>query len=170
LGMGCWAIGGPLRYRKDPIGWGAVDDDESVRAIRRAVELGVTLFDTADVYGAGHSERVLGRALAGSRDEVVIATKWGLNFDEATRQLTDDDGVTIGRAALDAKAVELQAKLGDLQFIAAGPSYQTLGLGYLAFNVVRPGSDAPQVSGFDVAIVRDGVIAELYTVLTDQPR
>jgi len=83
---------------------------------------------------------------------------------------TDDDGVTIGRAALDAKAVELQAKLGDLQFIAAGPSYQTLGLGYLAFNVVRPGSDAPQVSGFDVAIVRDGVIAELYTVLTDQPR
>jgi len=83
---------------------------------------------------------------------------------------TDDDGVTIGRAALDAKAVELQAKLGDLQFIAAGPSYQTLGLGYLPFNVVRPGSDAPQVSGFDVAIVRDGVIAELYTVLTDQPR
>ena len=81
-----------------------------------------------------------------------------------------DDGVTIGRAALDAKAVELQAKLGDLQFFAAGPSYQTLGLGYLAFNVVRPGSDAPQVSGFDVAIVRDGAIAELYTVLTDQPR
>jgi hypothetical protein len=78
--------------------------------------------------------------------------------------------VTIGRAALDAKAVELQAKLGDLQFIAAGPSYQTLGLGYLAFSVVRPGSDTPQVSGFDVAIVRDGVIAELYTVLTDQPR
>ena len=72
---------------------------------------------------------------------------------------TDDDGVTIGRAALDAKAVELQAKLGDLQFIAAGPSYQTLGLGYLAFSVVRPGSDTPQVSGFDVAIVRDGVIA-----------
>src|SRR6476661_6742851 len=51
---------------------------------------------------------------------------------------TDDDGVTIGRAALDAKAVELQAKLGDLQFIAAGPSYQTLGLGYLAFSVVTP--------------------------------
>jgi hypothetical protein len=74
------------------------------------------------------------------------------------------------RAALDAKAVELQAKLGDLQFIAAGPSYQTLGLGYLAFNVVKPGSDAPQSSGFDVAIVRGGVIAELYTVLTDQPR
>jgi SnoaL-like domain len=79
---------------------------------------------------------------------------------------TDDDGVTTGREALNAKAVELQAKLGDLQFIAAGPAYHTTGLGLLAFNLVQPGSDAPQISGFDVAIVRDGVIAELYTVLT----
>ncbi len=83
---------------------------------------------------------------------------------------TDDDGVTMGRAALDAKAVELQAKLGDLQFIAAGPTYQTLGLGYLAFQLVDPGSGAAQGSGFDVAIVRDGVIAELYTVLTGEPK
>jgi hypothetical protein len=44
-----------------------------------------------------------------------------------------------------------------------------LGLGFLAFNVVKP-DGTPQISGFDVAIVRDGVIAELYTVLTDQPR
>ena len=80
---------------------------------------------------------------------------------------TDDDGVTTGRDALDAKAAELQAKLGDLQFIAAGPVYQTLGLGYLAFQLVKPGSSAPVGSGFDVAIVRDGVIVEFYTVLTD---
>jgi len=81
---------------------------------------------------------------------------------------TDDDGVTTGHAALDAKAVELQAKLGNLQFVAAGPTYQTLGLGYLAFNVVEPGSDAPRSSGFDVALVRDGIIYELYTVLTSR--
>ena len=80
---------------------------------------------------------------------------------------TDDDGVTTGRDALDAKAAQLQANLGDLQFIAAGPVYQTLGLGYLAFQLVKPGSSAPEVSGFDVAIVRDGLIVELYTVLTD---
>jgi hypothetical protein len=79
---------------------------------------------------------------------------------------TDDDGVTVGHAALDAKAVELQAKLGESQFVTAGPTYQTLGLGYLAFQLVESGSGAPQGSGFDVAIVRDGVIAELYTVLT----
>jgi hypothetical protein len=80
---------------------------------------------------------------------------------------TDDDGVTTGRDALDAKAAELQARLGDLRFVAVGPVYQTLGLGYLAFQLVKPGSSAPQISGFDVAIVRDGVIVELYTVLTD---
>ncbi|HEU4421383.1 MAG TPA: aldo/keto reductase [Pilimelia sp.] len=91
LGMGCWAIGGPFWTGTQPNGWGEVDDEESVRAIRRALELGVTLFDTADVYGTGHSERVLGRALAGRRDEVVIATKWGNTFDEATRQITGED-------------------------------------------------------------------------------
>jgi SnoaL-like domain len=80
---------------------------------------------------------------------------------------TDDDGVTTGRDALDAKATELQANLGDLQFVAASPVYQTLGLGYLAFQLARPGSSVPVGSGFDVAIVRDGVIVELYTVLTD---
>jgi hypothetical protein len=79
---------------------------------------------------------------------------------------TDDDGVTAGHDALDAKAAELQAKLGDLQFVTAGPVHQTLGLGYLAFQLVRPGSSAPVGSGFDVAIVREGVIVELYTVLT----
>lgn len=83
---------------------------------------------------------------------------------------TEDDGITIGHEALNAKAIELQARLGDLQFIAAGPTYQTLGLGYLAFQLVEPGGNTPVSSGFDVAIVRDGLIAELYTVLTDSPR
>jgi len=83
---------------------------------------------------------------------------------------TEDDGVTIGHEALNAKAIELQARLGDLQFIAAGPTYQTLGLGYLAFQLVEPGGNTPVSSGFDVAIMRDGLIAELYTVLTDSPR
>jgi aryl-alcohol dehydrogenase-like predicted oxidoreductase len=88
LGMGCWAIGGPAWRGENPIGWGQVDDDESIRAIRRALELGVTFFDTANVYGAGHSERVLGKALAGQRQAVVIATKFGNLFDEQTRQVT----------------------------------------------------------------------------------
>jgi len=91
LGFGCWAIGGPWWAGDQPLGWGAVDDGESVRAVRRALELGVTFFDTADTYGAGHSERVLGKALGGDRDRVVIATKWGNTFDETTRQSTGPD-------------------------------------------------------------------------------
>ncbi|GAA4685979.1 aldo/keto reductase [Phytohabitans rumicis] len=91
LGIGCWAIGGPFWAGEQPLGWGRVDDEESIRALRRALELGVTFFDTADVYGTGHSERIVGRAFAGRRDEVVIATKWGNVFDESTRQLTGTD-------------------------------------------------------------------------------
>lgn len=76
VGLGCWAIGGR--------GWGEVDDEESVRGIQRGFDLGVTLFDTADVYGYGRSERVLGRALAGRRQQAVIATKFTYSFDEET--------------------------------------------------------------------------------------
>ncbi|KKK04566.1 aldo/keto reductase [Micromonospora sp. HK10] len=91
IGMGCWAIGGPLWDGEQPLGWGEVDDDESIRTIHRALDLGATLFDTSSNYGAGHSERVLGRALAGRRDRAVIATKFGYPTDEATRQATGED-------------------------------------------------------------------------------
>ncbi|MEU5791066.1 aldo/keto reductase [Micromonospora purpureochromogenes] len=93
LGMGCWAIGGPLwGAGGEPFGWGEVDDDESVRTIHHALDLGVTLFDTASNYGAGHSERVLGRALAGRRDRAVVATKFGNRADERTRRWIGEDG------------------------------------------------------------------------------
>jgi aryl-alcohol dehydrogenase-like predicted oxidoreductase len=91
LGLGCWAIGGPSLVDGQPRGWGAVDDRESVRAIHRALELGVTFFDTADAYGAGHSEVVVGRALAGRRDRVTIATKFGNVFDERTKERGGSD-------------------------------------------------------------------------------
>lgn len=86
IGLGCWAIGGHLFRDGQPRGWGAVDDEESVRAIHRAIDAGVTFFDTADVYGAGRSERVVGRALAGKRERIVLATKFGNLFDEAKRE------------------------------------------------------------------------------------
>ena len=68
-------------------GGGQIDDAESLRSVERALELGVTLFDTAAVYGCGHSERILGQALKGHREEVVIATKFGIEFDEAKREV-----------------------------------------------------------------------------------
>ncbi|MGD0726832.1 MAG: aldo/keto reductase [Spirochaetia bacterium] len=91
LGMGCWAIGGPFWNGDAPLGWGQVDDKESIRTVHRALDLGVTFFDTADVYGAGHSERVLARALDGRRRNVVIATKFNSVFDEKTRQVSGGD-------------------------------------------------------------------------------
>ena len=89
--MGCWAIGGPFWSGENAVGWGQINDDESIRSIHRALELGVTFFDTSDVYGAGHSERVLGRALEGQRQKVVIATKFGNMFDESTKQITGNN-------------------------------------------------------------------------------
>jgi len=91
MGLGCWAIGGPFWAGEIPVGWGDVDDAESIRAIHVGLDLGITLFDTANVYGAGHSERVLGRALAERRAGVVIATKFNAVFDEDTRQITGSD-------------------------------------------------------------------------------
>ncbi len=88
VGMGCWAIGGPFWNGDTPVGWGEIDDAESIRAIHRALDLGATFFDTADVYGTGHSERVLAQAFEGRRDQVVIATKFGNLFDENTKQIT----------------------------------------------------------------------------------
>jgi aryl-alcohol dehydrogenase-like predicted oxidoreductase len=76
VGFGCWAIGGPFTWGGRPDGWGESDDGESVAAIRLALDQGVTLFDTGDVYGAGHSEEVLGRGLAGHRDEAVTPPCW----------------------------------------------------------------------------------------------
>lgn len=87
LGMGCWTIGGPFYAGDVPLGWGEVDDNESIAAVHRALDLGILFFDTASNYGAGHSEEVLGKALEGRKD-VVIATKFGFATDPATKQAT----------------------------------------------------------------------------------
>ncbi|HWZ27797.1 MAG TPA: aldo/keto reductase [Gemmatimonadales bacterium] len=76
IGFGGWAIGGNGFGNS----YGPTDDAESRRAVRRAYDLGCTFFDTADVYGHGHSEEVLGEALADVRSKVVLATKVGGNF------------------------------------------------------------------------------------------
>jgi aryl-alcohol dehydrogenase-like predicted oxidoreductase len=78
IGFGGWAIGGTAEASGTPLGWGHTFDDESLAAIRRARELGVTFFDTADSYGFGRSESLLGIVLSRYRHEVVIATKVGV--------------------------------------------------------------------------------------------
>ncbi|GHO62874.1 aldo/keto reductase [Ktedonobacter sp. SOSP1-52] len=122
LGLGCWAIGGPFSTPDVVSGYGSVDDEESVRAIHRALELGVTIFDTADVYGCGHSERILGQALGKRRHEVFIATKFGNQFDEATRMKTGamNDPQTYVRRACEDSLRRLQTDYIDLYQIHLG--------------------------------------------------
>jgi aryl-alcohol dehydrogenase-like predicted oxidoreductase len=82
VGFGAWAIGGPWKF-----GWGAVDDDESIAAIRHAVEAGINWIDTAAVYGLGHSEEVVGRAVVPfevGRD-VLLFTKCGRTWQASER-------------------------------------------------------------------------------------
>ena len=98
MGIGTWALGGPFFSGEGchyptgaPLGYGKVNDVESKRAIQAAVALGIRLFDTADAYGTGHAERILGNALEGNRSNVFIATKFGNTYDERTKQLTGTD-------------------------------------------------------------------------------
>ena len=87
VGMGCWAIGGPWTYGGSPAGWSEVDDAESVRAIHAALDADANFFDTAANYGCGYSERILGQALKGRRDQAVIATKFGDRINEITKDV-----------------------------------------------------------------------------------
>jgi aryl-alcohol dehydrogenase-like predicted oxidoreductase len=135
IGFGCWAIGGPAFRDGNPTGWGKVDDDESVAAIHAALDAGMTFFDTANGYGAGHSERVVGRALAGRWDDVVIATKFGNLFDDATKQAIGRDASPASvrqqcdqsLARLGTDAIDLyQFHLGDYDPVRAEEVVATL--------------------------------------------
>ena len=89
IGFGAWAIGGATEASGAPLGWGRTSDDDSLAAIRRARELGVTFFDTADSYGFGRSESLLGIVLSRKREDVVIATKVGV-VRKSTGELRKD--------------------------------------------------------------------------------
>ena len=77
--VGTWAIGGKNSMGG---GYGEIDDDQSVEAIRAMIAGGVNLIDTAPIYGEGHSEEVVGRAVEGIRDQVLIATKYGSYIED----------------------------------------------------------------------------------------
>lgn len=116
MGLGCWAIGGTWYWLDGPGGWGDIDDDESVRAIHAALDLGIDFFDTAANYGTGHSERILARALEGKRNQAVIATKFGFDVDEAAKRVTfrTDDHLLHVRDECEASLRRLNTDVIDL--------------------------------------------------------
>ena len=93
VGMGTWVTGGGAVWGQDP------DDKESIRAIHAAIDMGVNLIDTAPMYGVGRSETVVGKAIAGRRDRVVVATKCGLlPNDPRGSFFMEYDGMKVNRS------------------------------------------------------------------------
>ena len=106
IGLGCMGLSQ---------GYGPADDDESVRAIHRALDEGITMLDTAMSYGQGHNERLVGRALAGRRDRAVVATKFGLvRDDHGVRVDSDPDHV---RGYCEASLARLGTDVIDLYYL-----------------------------------------------------
>ena len=110
-------MGGPFFAGDQALGWGESDDDTSLAALQTAFDLGIRFIDTADVYGAGHAETLLGRALRKAPPDVVVATKFGNAFDAATRQVTGtrEDPEYI-RSAIEASRMRLGRDCIDLVF------------------------------------------------------
>ena len=161
MGMGCWAIGGPWTiHGKTQAGWGDVDDEESIRAIRRALNLGITLFDTAANYGAGHSERILGQALADRRDEVIIATKFGYEVDDGNRRVALYDGAVDSDKVIEYIRRDCEASLRRL-------GVDCIDLFQFHVNAYPP-EKAPKVRDELEALVAAGKI-RFYGWSTDNP-
>lgn len=110
IGFGAWAIGGGAV-------WGAAPDDaESIQTIQAALDAGINLLDTAPAYGWGHSERLIAKAIAGRRDEVLLATKCGLWWDDSRGSyFTEFNGRSLYRSLRpDTIAIEVERSLRDL--------------------------------------------------------
>lgn len=88
IGFGAWAIGGPAMAGDIAIGWGDVDDRQSKLALHKAMDRGINFYDTADFYGFGHSEKLIGKVF-GNRNDVIVATKVGQRIDVEQKIFTD---------------------------------------------------------------------------------
>jgi aryl-alcohol dehydrogenase-like predicted oxidoreductase len=107
IGLGCWGMSGT---------YGESDDTEALRTVDRALELGITFFDTADVYGNGHNEEFVGRALRGRRDRVLLATKFGRTFGAAGARGVNGRPEYV-REACDASLKRLEVETIDLYYL-----------------------------------------------------
>lgn len=113
IGFGAWAIGGDE--------WGPVNDKQSITAIKKAIECGVNFIDTADVYGLGHSEKLVATAIKGHRNDIILSTKGGLighHYDPNGVPVYDTPEKII--AVFETSLQRLQTDYIDLYFVIFG--------------------------------------------------
>ncbi|MCP2168738.1 aldo/keto reductase [Goodfellowiella coeruleoviolacea] len=108
LGLGCMGM--------SPV-YGAADDTESTSTLHRALDLGITFLDTADVYGDGHNEELVGRAIAGRRDQVVLATKFGISRPGTDGRRVVNSTPEYARTACEASLRRLGVDVIDLYYL-----------------------------------------------------
>ena len=117
IGMGCWAIGGPFWDGERACGYAGADDATSRAALRAAWQAGIRVFDTAAVYGTGHSESLVGEVLADEEDAMIVS-KVGLAFDAESKRITGprfDAGYV--EAAVDASRRRLRRDRVDVMLL-----------------------------------------------------
>ncbi|HEX5993250.1 MAG TPA: aldo/keto reductase [Thermomicrobiales bacterium] len=146
LGLGTWPMGGEW--------WGGTDDAESIRTIHRALDLGVTLFDTAEAYAAGHAEEVLGWGLAGRREQAVIADKVAPNhfapdqieeaFEASCRRLQTDyiDVYFLHWPNID---LPISQAMETLERLRAGGRIRAIGVSNFTANEMRAATEYGQI-------------------------
>ena len=146
LGLGCMSMSGS---------YGGADDDESTTTLRRAFDLGVTFFDTANAYGLGHNERLVGQVLAEHRDAVVLATKFGIagrkdgrmlvdGRPEYARKCCDESLQRLGVDTIDLyylhrvdKTVPIEDTVGAMAGLVAAGKVRYLGLSEASASTIR---------------------------------
>ncbi len=117
IGLGCWPIGGASFRGGKPTGWGGVDVMESIETVRRAWEMGVTFYDTADAYGRGKSEVLVGMGLYEHKNEAVVNTKVGNSLAAPGQDFSE----AYIRGALDASLTRLERDYVDLYQLHGPP-------------------------------------------------
>jgi len=165
VGFGTWAIGGAGWQWA----WGPQDDADSIAAIRAGLDLGINWIDTAAAYGIGHSEVVVGKAIEGRRDEVIIATKCGLVWDEGSVDLYPSLTAESIRAECEASLKRLNIEVIDLYQVHWPNDEEHLEEGWGAIaDLVKEGKVRyAGVSNFSVAQIEQ--VQAIHPVASLQP-
>lgn len=161
LGLGLWAIGGSM--------WGEVDDRESLDLISAALEMGINFFDTADVYGDGHSEVLLGKAMKGRRDKFILATKIGwVGFDgeknvsaydtveklvagvETNLKRLDTDYIDLIQSHIDFRDANMEVFIEGFQKLQADGKVRAYGVSTSDYNYLQAFNSDNQASGLQI--------------------